>query len=81
MQMKVYILKLFLNIILSEIKEERLVEYTQGLVGELKSTNRIIAFTKILRVYMPKYNELKHFNAQRIVSSFMEGTYNKMQNT
>lgn len=53
-----------------EIKEERLREYTDGLVKVLSRTTAIVAFTKVLRAYMPKYNELKHFNAQKIASLF-----------
>ena len=53
-----------------EIKEERLNEYTEGLVKELRRTNLIVEFTKSLRYFMPKYNELKHFNAEKIVGKF-----------
>ena len=54
-----------------EIKEEKLIEYTDGLVRELKRTSLIEAFGKQLKGYMPKYNELKHFNAQRIATAFI----------
>ena len=53
-----------------EIKEEKLIEYTEGLVRELKRTSLIAAFGKQLRGYMPKYNELKHFNPSRIATAF-----------
>ena len=46
-----------------KIKEEKLIEYTQGLTKELKRTSFIKLFADTLRDYMPKYNELKHFNA------------------
>lgn len=46
-----------------KIKEERLVEYTQGLVRELKRTSFIKLFAETLENYMPEYNQLKHFNA------------------
>ena len=49
-----------------KIKEEKLIEYTDGLVRELKRTSLILAFSKQLKGYMPKYNELKHFNPARI---------------
>lgn len=45
-----------------KIKEEKLIEYTQGLVNCLKRTSYIAKFSVDLRDYMPKYNELKHFN-------------------
>jgi hypothetical protein len=52
-----------LLIFILEIKEERLIEYTDGLVKELKRTSLIGEFANRLRGFMPKYNELKHFNA------------------
>ena len=54
-----------------EIKEEKLVEYTGGLVRELKRTSLIAAFGKQMRGYMPKYNELKHFNPAKIAAVFI----------
>ena len=45
-----------------KIKEEKLIEYTQGMVRELKRTSFIKMFANSLLNYMPKYNELKHFN-------------------
>ena len=54
-----------------KIKEEKLVEYTQGLVKELKRTSFIKVFADELRGYMPKYNELKHFNANKIATAFL----------
>jgi len=45
-----------------KIKEERLVEYTQGIVLNLRRTSYIKLFAETLVAYMPKYNELKHFN-------------------
>ena len=62
--------KIFLILIL-EIKEEKLVEYTEGLVKALKRTSLIAAFGKQLRGYMPKYNELKHFNPVKISEAFI----------
>lgn len=59
-----------------EIKEEKLVEYTDGLVRELKRTSFIAAFSKQLRGYMPKYNELKHFNPVNIASAFIQDMAN-----
>lgn len=58
-------------LILTEIKEERLREYTDGLVKELSRTSLILEFSKRLRAYMPKYNELKHFNASKIATVFL----------
>jgi len=49
-----------------KIKEEKLIEYTQGLVRELKRTSFIKLFAETLRNYMPKYNELKHFNPNKV---------------
>ena len=53
-----------------KIKPEKLEEYTQGLVQVLRKTSVIEKFSKVLAGYMPKYNELKHFNAQKIVQSY-----------
>lgn len=39
-----------------KIKEERLVDYTQGLVRELKRTSFIKLFAETLENYMPEYN-------------------------
>ncbi len=38
---------------------------------ELSRTSLILEFAKRLRGYMPKYNELKHFNAANIASAFL----------
>jgi hypothetical protein len=46
-----------------KIKPEKLEEYTNGLVMVLQKTSEIEKFSKVLHNYMPKYNELKHFNA------------------
>lgn len=54
-----------------KIKEEKLIEYTDGLVRELKRTSLIAEFSKRLAGYMPKYNELKHFNANKIATAFI----------
>ena len=56
---------------LLEIKEEKLREFTDGLVRELKRTSLIMEFSKRLRGYMPKYNELKHFNPMKIANAFI----------
>ena len=53
-----------------KIKPEKLEEYTQGLVKQLKLTSKIEAFSKVLAGFMPKYNELKHFNAEKIVTAY-----------
>ena len=57
-----------------KIKPEKLEEYTNGLVKELKLTSQIEQFAGVLAHFMPKYNELKHFNAQRIVAAFQAAT-------
>lgn len=54
-----------------KIKEEKLIEYTQGLTRELKRTSFIKLFAENLRNYMPKYNELKHFNANKVATAFL----------
>jgi len=54
-----------------KIKEEKLIEYTQGLVRELKRTSFIKLFAETLRNYMPKYNELKHFNPMAVSKKFI----------
>ena len=59
-----------------KIKEEKLLEYTQGLTRELKRTSYIKLFAETLRNYMPKYNELKHFNALKVATAFLN--YNKL---
>ncbi len=53
-----------------KLKPEKLVEYTDGLVKALKFTSVIQAFTLELPRFMPKYNELKHFNAERIKEAY-----------
>ena len=54
-----------------KIKEEKLIEYTQGLTRELKRTSFIKLFADALRSYMPKYNELKHFNPNKVATAFL----------
>lgn len=53
-----------------KLKPEKLQEYTEGLVKVLKYTSVIQAFTLELPRFMPKYNELKHFNAQKIKDAY-----------
>jgi len=53
-----------------KIKPEKLTEFTTGLVTVLSKTSAIEHFSKCLGLYMPKYNELKHFNAQKIVTVY-----------
>jgi len=55
-----------------KIKEEKLEEYTQGLVRELKRTSYIKLFAETLKNFMPKYNELKHFNANKVATEFLK---------
>ena len=55
-----------------KIKEEKLQEYTTGLVGELKRTSYIKLFSETLADYMPKYNELKHFNPGNVAKKFLQ---------
>ena len=55
-----------------KIKEEKLIEYTQGLVKELRRTSYIKMFADTLRNYMPKYNELKHFNPMAAATKFLD---------
>ena len=44
------------------------------MVQELKLTSQIEEFANVLARFMPKYNELKHFNAKRIVDAFQSST-------
>ncbi len=53
-----------------KLKTEKLIEYTEELTKALKYTSVIQAFTLILPSFMPKYNELKHFNAQTIKRAY-----------
>lgn len=55
-----------------KLKPEKLQEYTEALVRVMKFTSVIQAFTLELPRFMPKYNELKHFNAQRIKEAYEE---------
>ena len=55
-----------------KIKPEKLEEYTNALVIVLQKTSEIEKFGKVLAGYMPKYNELKHFNAQRIANNYYQ---------
>lgn len=64
-----------------KIKEERLVEYTQGLVKELKRTSYIKLFAETLADYMPKYNELKHFNANKVAGVFLHANNLQLAST
>ena len=57
-----------------KLKPEKLEEYTNGLVKELKLTSQIEEFSRVLANFMPKYNELKHFNAARIVAAYQNAT-------
>ena len=57
-----------------KIKPEKLEEYTNGLVKELKLTSQIEQFSRVLARFMPKYNELKHFNAAKIVNAYQNTT-------
>ena len=62
-----------------KIKKEKLEEYTQGLVKQLKLTTKIEAFSKVLAGFMPKYNELKHFNAGKIACAYEEAILKQQQ--
>ena len=62
-----------------KIKEEKLIEYTEGLVKELRRTSFIKLFADTLAAYMPKYNELKHFNAKKISAKFLEANNLKLE--
>ena len=64
-----------------KIKEERLVEYTQGLTRELKRTSYIKLFAETLADYMPKYNELKHFNANKVAGAFLQANNLQLSST
>ena len=64
-----------------KIKEERLIEYTQGLIKELKRTSYIKLFAETLANYMPKYNELKHFNANRVAGKFLQANNLQLAST
>lgn len=63
-----------------KIKPEKLEEYTKGLVGELRKTSLIEAFTATgLHAFMPKYNELKHFNPAKIVAAWQRAVTEKQK--
>ena len=64
-----------------KIKEERLIEYTQGLVRELKRTSYIKLFAETLADFMPKYNELKHFNANKVAGKFLSANNLQLAST
>jgi hypothetical protein len=55
-----------------KLKPERLVFYTQELVRVLKYTSVIMAFTPEVPRFMPSYNELKHFSADKIKHAYEE---------
>lgn len=61
-----------------KIKEEKLIEYTQGLVDNLKRTSYIKLFGETLAEYMPKYNELKHFNPVAVSKKFLDANNLKL---
>lgn len=54
-----------------KIKEEKLTEYTSGLVKELRRTSFIKLFADTLDQYMPPANELKHFNSTNVAEKFL----------
>jgi len=60
-----------------KLKPEKLEEYTVALVKVMKYTSVIQAFTLELPRFMPKYNELKHFSAQRIKEAYEEDLVQK----
>lgn len=60
-----------------KLKPEKLEEYTVALVKVIKYTSVIQAFTLDLPRFMPKYNELKHFSAQRIKEAYEEDLVQK----
>lgn len=49
-----------------KLKPERLEFYTNEFVRVLKYTSVITAFTPEVSRFLPAYNELKHFNADKI---------------
>jgi len=55
-----------------KLKPEKLVAYTEELTNALKYTSVIQAFTLVLPNFMPKYNELKNFNALTIKKTYEE---------
>jgi len=55
-----------------KIKEEKLEEYVRSLVTILKTAKEIKTFTSKMRGYLPLYNELKHFNAEKIIGTYWE---------
>ena len=62
-----------------KIKEEKLLEYTEALKVELRRTSFIKHFADTLGDYMPKYNELKHFNAKKITQKFLDANGLKLE--
>lgn len=62
-----------------KIKEEKLTEYTQGLVKELRRTSFIKLFADTLDQYMPATNELKHFSAPKIAEKFLNANGLKLE--
>jgi hypothetical protein len=53
-----------------KLKPERLDLYTNELVRVLKNTSVISAFTNEVNRFLPSYNELKHFNADKIKENY-----------
>jgi hypothetical protein len=60
-----------------KIKEEKLEEYKNSLVTILKTTKEIKLFTELMSDYLPLYNELKHFNAEKIYQNYRETEQSK----
>jgi len=61
-----------------KIKEEKLEEYKTTLVQILKTTKEVKEFTSKMRPHLPLYNELKHFNATKIIESYWKAEHEKL---
>ena len=54
-----------------KIKDEKLNEYTNSLVRELRRTSFIKLFADTLGNYMPEASQLKHFNSTEVAEKFL----------
>jgi hypothetical protein len=55
-----------------KLKPERLELYTNELVRVFKFTSVISAFVEVVPQFMPNYNELKHFSAEKIKQGYQQ---------
>ena len=65
-----------------KLEDEVVNKMGQDILHLLKKTEIIVLFTKCIKQFMPKSHELKYFDAQKIVTSFINSpSYHESQET